>query len=85
MWPRAALWSRALEGDEFGHREARLSFDDFMPRNVGAAKRAEAGDERSAGAASAEVELPDALRNQVDQDVRAGDFLQRLTYKKRIH
>ncbi len=62
--------------DEFGHFEADLLFDNFEQGDISDAQVSDIANERAAQSAAAGVELPDASRNQVDQNVGVANLLQ---------
>ena len=71
--------------DDGGHFEPHFSLDNFRQGNVRRAKVPDIGEERTARASAARIELADASRNEVDQDLRVKNFFQCLFDKKSIH
>jgi hypothetical protein len=69
--PLSVSAGRPNQLDNLGDVEADFVLDDFTQGNIGQSESSHIGNERSAAA----IQLPDTLRNQVDQEIGVRDFL----------
>ena len=67
-----------------GHVPAHFIFDDFAQSDVGNAQVGRVHDQGTAAGAAAGVELPDATRNEVNQNVGVANFCRGLFAEFRI-
>jgi hypothetical protein len=76
--PFATLPARTSQHNEFGYLPAHLPLDNFTQGNVCGPEMSDVSEERPARSSTASIQLADAPRNQVHQDVGVNDYRQRL-------